>query len=57
MLEWNGEQRHHLPMGRARQLGNGGLNKTLMPTQAASLSPYNMMEGKREKERKGAVAL
>ena len=31
--------------GRPRQLGNGGLNKALMPAQAASLSPYKYGRG------------
>jgi len=39
MLEWNGEQAPPPANGRPRQLGNGGLNKALMPARAASLSP------------------
>ena len=40
--------------GRPRQLGNGGLNKALMPAQAASLSTYNM-EGGEKNKRSGQV--
>src|SRR6185295_6349302 len=42
--------------GRPRQLGNGGLNKALMPAQAASLSPVKKYRGREKDGNRKAMA-
>jgi len=57
MLEWNGEQAPPPADGRPGQLGNGGLNKALMPAQVASLSPVKNYRGREKEENRKAMAV
>jgi hypothetical protein len=52
MLEWNGEQRHHLPMAGRVSFGNGGFNKARMPAQTGRLSPVKYRGREKDGNRK-----